>query len=83
MSANQFNNWIESYHKRSIKAFEHTRAICYYVAASNRDPKKAFPTMQKFWPLPTDEKNTRTLDKTRAEEIKAKYEQAKQMMRNG
>ncbi len=24
------------------------------IAAVNRDPKKVFPTIEKFWPLPTD-----------------------------
>lgn len=40
--------------KRS-HAFEHTRAVVYNNAALNRDPKKAFPTIEKFWPLPTDD----------------------------
>jgi hypothetical protein len=43
------------YNRRRSQAFEHTRAICYHIAAVNRDPKKSFPTMQKYWPLPTDE----------------------------
>lgn len=34
--------------------FEHTRAIVYALAASNWDPKKSMPTLQKFWPLLTD-----------------------------
>lgn len=39
--------------KRSHE-FEHTRAIVYNNIAINRDPKKPFPTIDKFWPLPTD-----------------------------
>lgn len=35
--------------------FEHTRAIVYNSAAIHRDPKKAFPKIEKFWPLPTDD----------------------------
>lgn len=34
--------------------FEHTRALVYSNYAINRDPKKAFPSIEKFWPLPTD-----------------------------
>lgn len=40
--------------KRSLE-FEHTRVICYTLAAVNRSSEKAFPTMNEFWPLPTDE----------------------------
>lgn len=43
------------YARRRSHEFEHTRAVCYHIVAVNRDPKKSFPTMQKYWPLPTDE----------------------------
>ena len=38
--------------------FEHTRAICYFIAGTNRDPKKPFPTMEEFWKLGTDPKKS-------------------------
>jgi len=25
------------------------------IAGVNRDPKKVFPSIEKFWPLPTDD----------------------------
>lgn len=42
------------YERMQSKQFEHTRAITYMMAATNRDSAKNFPTMQQFWPLPTD-----------------------------
>lgn len=78
MSPRQFKNYMDGYRARMVKQYEHTRAICYFIAASNRDPKKSFPTMQKFWPLPTDERTTEVLDRSRAEKIRQLYEQAKQ-----
>lgn len=45
---------VRAYNKDRSRQFEHTRAICYYIAAVNRDPKKSFPTIEKFWPLPSD-----------------------------
>jgi hypothetical protein len=46
----------EGYQKKRSQDFEHTRAIVYMIAATNRDPKKSFPTIREFWPLPTDSK---------------------------
>jgi len=43
------------YNKRRSQEFEHTRAICYHIVAVNRDPKKVFPKIEKFWPLPSDD----------------------------
>jgi hypothetical protein len=37
---------------------QHTRAICYYIASSNRSPNSSFPTIQQFWPLPFDDEET-------------------------
>jgi hypothetical protein len=53
----QFVTMTRGYNKRRSLDFEHTRAICYHVVAVNRDPKKPFPTIQKFWELPTDKDN--------------------------
>lgn len=41
------------------KEFEHTRAIVYTVASANRDSKKAWPLIEQFWPLPTDDDNVK------------------------
>lgn len=35
--------------------WEHTRHICYFIAASVRDPKKSMLPITKWMPLPTDE----------------------------
>jgi len=59
--------------------FEHTRALCYHIIAVNRDPKKPFPTMQKFWPLPTDADNLQD-EQTEYKRLKGilnKYKQGK------
>lgn len=80
MSERQFLNYQEAFNKRTARQYEHTRVICYYIAAANRDPKKSFPSLQKFWPLPTDGKTMEVIDKGRADRIKALYEQAKEMI---
>lgn len=46
---------VRGYNQARAYQFEHTRAICYTVLSVNRDPKKPFPTMEKYWPLPTDD----------------------------
>lgn len=46
-----------AFYKKQSKDYGHTRAICYYIAAVNRDPKKSFPSIEKFWPLPHDDEN--------------------------
>jgi hypothetical protein len=33
---------------------ESARLISYTIAGANRDPKKSFPSIYKFLPLPTD-----------------------------
>lgn len=48
------------------------------IAAVNRDPKKRMPTMQKWWPLPTDENQAPT---ERAEELKAKLSRIDALMK--
>jgi hypothetical protein len=80
LSPKQFANFIEAMHLKKSKEFEHTRAICWYIAGSNRDPKKSFPSLQKFWPLPTDENTMKVLDEQRRKEIFEKYEQAKKII---
>jgi hypothetical protein len=39
---------------RNSRQWEHTRVIAWTIAAANRDPKKPFPTIRDFMPLPTD-----------------------------
>jgi hypothetical protein len=76
MSPRQFQNYCDAWVRRRSMEFEHTRAICYYMVAVNRDPKKALPTMEKFWPLPTDDKKHEDISKDRAAEIRRKYAMA-------
>lgn len=52
----EFVLMMEGYSLRRTHDFEHTRAICYYQAAANWDTKKSpLPSIEKFWPLDTDE----------------------------
>lgn len=53
---------MAGYFKRRSREFEHTRAICWTIAAVNRDPKKKMPEVTKWWPLPTDEKVERDVE---------------------
>lgn len=46
---------VRGFNQKRSHEFEHTRAICYNILAVNRDPKKPFPAIEKFWPLSTDE----------------------------
>ena len=46
---------VRGFNRKMSHEYEHTRALCYMYASVNRDPKKAWPSIQKFWPLPTDE----------------------------
>jgi hypothetical protein len=79
----QFQNMVEAYNTRISRQYEHTRAICYYIAAANRDPKKPFPqTMQKFWPLPTDGHTERVIDADRKKKILELYDKAKEWHSN-
>lgn len=79
MSMRQFQNMVEAYNLRISRQYEHTRAVCFYIAAANRDPKKPFPaTMQKFWPLPTDGHTERVLTEERRKKILDLYEKAKE-----
>lgn len=41
--------------RKRAQEFEHTRIVTYTIAAANRDPSKPFPTIEAYWPLPTDE----------------------------
>lgn len=65
---------VRGYDQRRSHEFEHTRAICYHIVAVNRDPKKAFPTMEKFWPLPSDKEG--------AEDEDTEYKRLKERLSN-
>ena len=41
---------------RNSREWEHTRLLAYMQASINRDPKKSFPSLTEFMPLPTDQK---------------------------
>lgn len=58
--------------KRSHE-FEHTRAIVYHFISVHRDPNKPFPSMEKFWPLPTDDHDIDENDAKRLEEKLEKF----------
>jgi hypothetical protein len=49
---------VEGWNRQRSYGLESARIIAYSIAATNRDPKKSFPKMQEFMPLPTDEVQT-------------------------
>lgn len=63
---------LRGFANRRSHDFEHTRAIVYYQLMVNRDPKKPFPSMEKFWPLRTDD--TEGIESDEEEEGKRLYE---------
>ena len=46
---------VEGWNRQRSYNLEGARIIAYAIAATNRDPKKSFPKMHEFMPLPTDE----------------------------
>lgn len=68
--------YLEGYQQRIIQEWQHTRRIAYTIAAANRNPKKQFPSMHKWMPLPGDEEmmaEHRASRKKQYEEIKEHY----------
>lgn len=45
---------LEGWQIKNSRHWEHTRVIAYNILAVNRDPKKRFPSIQEYMPLPTD-----------------------------
>jgi len=68
--------FLEGYNERMINEWRRTRQVAYTIAAANRNPKKSFPSIYKYMPLPGDKataaKKTSDL-KRRYEEIKQHY----------
>lgn len=73
----EFLKLSEGYHIRNSRQLEQTRLICYFIAAANRDPKKHFPSIQKFMPLPTDEENEAKENEEWATRAKEAFERLK------
>lgn len=85
MTFKQFYYAYAGFHKSETKKFEHTRVICWFIAAANRDPKKHFPgSPEKFWPLPTDKDQQRSAarDKTWANIWREKIRLVEQQLKN-
>lgn len=55
MTEAECNDAITGYYNKKNREYDHTRMICWYIVAVNRDPKKKMPAPNKFWPLPFDE----------------------------
>lgn len=47
---------LKGWEKRSSREWEHTRLVAWNILAVNRDPKKNFPSIAEYIPLPTDVK---------------------------
>jgi hypothetical protein len=65
---------INGYHQRNIDEWKRTRVVAYSIAAANRNPKKPFPSIEKFMPLPGDDEAM----KAKAKRRKQEYEQTKE-----
>lgn len=50
---------VEGWNQQRSYGLEGARIVAYAIAATNRDPKKSFPKMTEFLPLPTDEVQTK------------------------
>lgn len=77
MTYREFFNSVNGYQKKIIKEYDHTRHICWTIAAVNRDPKKPMQPVKKFWPLPTDEEKEDNYD-----DLKQRLERARQSLLN-
>ncbi len=78
----EFFLMMQGYALRRTHEFESTRAICYYIAAVNWDTKKSpLPSIEKFWPLDTDDKEAESKNDEYAY-LKNLMEQAKQYKLN-
>ena len=70
--------------KRRALEENNIRRFAYLFAQANKDPKKSFPKIQEFWPIPyLDQAFTSTFDNPeKNSEIKAKLMQAWQLSQN-
>jgi hypothetical protein len=77
--------WRELYHYakgvriKEAKAENHMRMIGYIFARANSNPKKPFPKMNEFWPIPELDgrvQDSRKADIEEMREIKRKLERA-------
>jgi len=60
---------------RQCKQWEQTRIIAYNILAVNRNPKKNFPTITEYMPLPTDPKVDMESEAARMQEVMDKYKE--------
>lgn len=49
---------VEGWNRQRSYNLEGFRIVAYTIAATNRDPKKSFPKLEEFMPLPTDDLQT-------------------------
>lgn len=68
---------VRGFNQKRSHEFEHTRAICYHILAVNRDPKKPFPSIEKFWPLSTDDAIDEQAEEKRLLAILDKFKKGK------
>ena len=70
--------------KRRALEENNIRRFAYLFAQANKDPKRSFPKIQDFWPIPyLDEAFSATFDNPeKNNEIKAKLMQAWQLSQN-
>lgn len=48
----QVYEYAKGIKKRRAIEENHIRKFAYLFASANKDPKKAFPQLQEFWPIP-------------------------------
>lgn len=56
MTRAEFLLKLRGYYRKEAMKWEHTRQVCYTIAANAFGRKKRMPTPQAWWPLPTDER---------------------------
>jgi hypothetical protein len=52
----QFYWFQKGWHRQQDQEADRFRRVAYIIAKANSDPKKKFPSMDKFWPLESDRK---------------------------
>lgn len=69
--------FLEGQNERMVEDWRIGRKIAYTIAASNRNPKKQFPPMHKWMPLPGDAEAVKEYGADR----KKQYEEVKERLK--
>lgn len=70
---------MNGYYQRGTDDWKRSRVVAYSIAAANRNPKKPFPSIEKFMPLPGDDEMMKDKAKRRKQEYEATKERYKKL----